>query len=981
MSHHAPQTCIDIECNYESSEADAYLRHYLRDHSNLCPYTCTHCKDIFISEEELKAHICRKQPKIDESYQHRISMALKALPPLPTRDKIVQWIFDNIPPPPKDQQQEHCYREGIYQCLGKNKGFLEENGCWMEIAAKVQSRVPIQALVSVTFCNAKFEALSANRIYESILRIYPEAAQKASKTVIGGINEHLKNSGRFRRVGKSVEEKTKSGHFPKGKDLWSVEKSQRRNVKLQAKAFINQETDHQETDTDHQETDTDHQETDTDHQETDTDHYDSERTNSQLVVLALKDGPKTLDNMYQWISRKQLLSRAQIARAARSLKLERQGDLYVLRDGIKLSRKRCLSAPTSKAKRIRTNIIQGIYPTFLVTNTISCSPQPCADDMYIGSEIDNPQEEDPEENDLEQNDSHEDNPKDTDPGLLIGGIGTLIQPGDQGQQAKEMHQRLVLLHKASFYYGSGGAGLEEIRNKFVSDGFVHELVYNIHVEEKWARERADMGDGFTAIAHICGGILSNIHELLFSKTLLKPLPPPESTISFEADEKNTRALFLAKDACFSCLTQHAQSKSCPPLPKPCPPLPKPVYPSPRHSYSYYDLLSLLPWEHGSSLTSAQPTYTVYCWLRHHRRRPATDREITDAILRYCETVGKDEKGDDLLCLKSANTAFSATARTKGQNTSPQIPRISSATRTEGQDTSPQVPTVARIEKQDTPRTSSAARTEGQNTEMTVPSGLSLVQSSTESMPNSISLAEQSVSLQISVPTPTLHSQDLMQPSTSNSCFRSTNRADTYVDLPQAHGDSPAAETVKLTIKHPNRPDTTIEIEKMHQMAQLSEAYFKKIGRDSGSFDFFSTCIKPERTIESLNLQDGDMLYAFEQTHDGLSPAQRKPNSIVVSIKDNLDRETVFTMLPKTKMQLAMRHFCQQWTKSRWNVDFYTPNGQKVLGEDTPEELGIKDGDTVEARIRTASVTTTSVTPAPDKTRIPRGRVSRSKVMN
>ncbi|KAF8851602.1 hypothetical protein BDZ45DRAFT_808195 [Acephala macrosclerotiorum] len=97
MSHHAPQTCI--ECNYESSEADAYLRHYLRDHSNLCPYTCTHCKDIFISEEELKAHICRKQPKIDEnddkietieisSYQHRISMALKALPPLPTRDKM-----------------------------------------------------------------------------------------------------------------------------------------------------------------------------------------------------------------------------------------------------------------------------------------------------------------------------------------------------------------------------------------------------------------------------------------------------------------------------------------------------------------------------------------------------------------------------------------------------------------------------------------------------------------------------------------------------------------------------------------------------------------------------------------------------------------------------------------------------------------------------------------------------------------------------
>ncbi|CZR65279.1 uncharacterized protein PAC_15179 [Phialocephala subalpina] len=705
-SHSAPDTCVT--CDYEYSEVDEYVQHYLTDHSNIGRYICTHCQNISISEEDVEAHVCQRQLETNQelkklelpelpyslevsqnySQEYKISLALKALPESPTRDVIAQWILDHVPPASK--YKSNC-RELTFRTLPK-KFHQTENGGWKDIETdkhKLRTRIPIDRLIAIAFYKASFAPLSAHGIYESSKEIYRDPSLSKAKFV-ATITAHLKRKNdRYIIVGETVEQMTKTRYIPKAKELWSVIQDQQKTVTLLASSILNQETNND----------------------------DPGIPFPDLVRLARANGQKTYDDIYEWITAKYPIhvgARKKIRDAAGRIR-------------VGISRKRPqLSALSSPNEESPTSFLSAYAPDLsTVRRSDTLSSSPCTNYNRLGR--------------AETDDSETHDPKKGDPDLVNNGVGDPIQSRDQEKQAKEMHKRLILLHRASFYYGNEGDGLDEIRNEMVSHSFLNELLYSLHVEEKQARERVHMGDGWMLMAHFAGVILAKIHELLFTEALIQPSPLFESAMSFEeVDAENVNALFPSEAGCFSCLTGHDQSETCRPVANS-----PPAYPSPRQKYRYYDLLLLLWVENGSV---AQPV--VHRWLKHHRS--ASDSEILDCIRRFCEAVGRNEKGDNLLKLRARFKDFPDLSRT---------------------DTTFEDPASA------------TDRIEAPYIPATVPSGPPLILSPA-------GLLEDHVPLQISVPTATHHSRNLTQSSISNPRPRSASCPDIYGDLPQAQNDAP-----------------------------------------------------------------------------------------------------------------------------------------------------------------------------------------------
>jgi hypothetical protein len=185
-----------------------------------------------------------------------------------------------------------------------------------------------------------------------------------------------------------------------------------------------------------------------------------------------------------------------------------------------------------------------------------------------------------------------------------------------------MYKRLAILLRASYYYyQSGGVGLKEIANQEVPHHFLIELLYNLRVEERQARERKQMGEGWVWLAHFSGVILSNIHKILFTKPLLEILPPP--SLSYEEVSKDAKSLFAAKGCCFSCLANHEPADACQPFASSWQ-----AYPSPHSKSNYYELFLFLFGKQATFSALSKPI--VSSWLKHNRPS-ATDSERLDYI--------------------------------------------------------------------------------------------------------------------------------------------------------------------------------------------------------------------------------------------------------------------------------------------------------------------------------------------------------------
>ncbi|KAG4428971.1 hypothetical protein IFR05_015547 [Cadophora sp. M221] len=572
-SHTKPDTCIECPFKYPKADefvlrADEYIKHYLREHSSILPsrYICDRCQEISLSGQD--CHRCQQEPQTNQglddfslassetwSQEYKISLALKSLPRLPTRETIAEWILGEYPPAARSQSG---FKPLIYRILRNKFQETTENG-WEDPAPnnhQCRERIPTERLIPIAFSLAEFKPLSSEKIYTLTKPICGDLSVSEASH-LSAIKAHLERSKNYK----------KSGTTSEGKHLWSIIEEHLGHVTLAAQLALKRADD-----------------------------KDPGISFPDLVRQARAHEKETPQDIYEYVSIKypfHARSRKRIMDAARRVQ-------------VGISKKRPpQSALEKQSKRIRT------APPARTTSLIH---SPARSSVR----------------------SHTFNP-------LDHGIAEPIEPGSRADQVKVMHQKLLLISTASYVYRSEGIGLEEVRDGTVPGSFVRELVYNLHLLERQARDRAHMGDGCKLTAHLAGTILSRLYNLLFGETLIQPFPLSESVLPVGAiHQEDPDVLFSAGAGCFSCLMDHDQSVACQKPATRAPP-----YPSPRFQYNYHDLLLLL-FEQVSSIGLADTV--IYRWLRHHRSG-ASKGEIHDCISKYCETVETDGEGYNLLNLK------------------------------------------------------------------------------------------------------------------------------------------------------------------------------------------------------------------------------------------------------------------------------------------------------------------------------------------
>ncbi|RDL31554.1 uncharacterized protein BP5553_09763 [Venustampulla echinocandica] len=608
-----------ILCSTTVEGASEYLEHCRRKHWKV-KYRCLRCKLRFASRTDIRNHRnhhIQDDPEQEQNrlgillnhcYVAKIAKALEALQESPTREIIAEWILDNDPPPPEHRRR--C-RAAVFATL-REKFDKTEEGHWIA-TTKSATRSQIGRLVAIAFYERNFQHSSEEQIYELIKGDYPGQSKHC---VIDTIRGHLT----YTQYRYGADKKKKDPNDPI--TTWHIRRGLKGEVEFQAIAALSGQTVF----------------------------ADPGLTKPQLVVEALGYGPKNDVELYRWIARRypfHIGAKKAILETAIKLKLPKARGRYYLRDSdvIQLKGKRKGALPISSlhhaAKRMRVNVNGNGNDTSLFQCISKLTPE--SDTMQRCHTL-SPRSGSPPNADIrgypKRNDPVKGGHEEDDPNLLQNDIGTPIKPGEQ---AEDMYRRLALLYRGSNFYRKGGEGLKEIANQGVSKWFLDELVYGLHVEEGQASERKELGLGWAWIAHISGDILSNIHTVLFTKPLFKILPPPPS--SYEG--KDAKSLFAAKGCCFSCLINHEPASACQLSAR----LWRP-YPSPHFKYDCNELFLILLGEHASSSTLSKSI--VHRWLRQHRPS-ATERERSTYIEQFCDTVGEDENGDDILALKSRFT--------------------------------------------------------------------------------------------------------------------------------------------------------------------------------------------------------------------------------------------------------------------------------------------------------------------------------------
>jgi TRF2-interacting telomeric protein/Rap1 - C terminal domain len=230
-----------------------------------------------------------------------------------------------------------------------------------------------------------------------------------------------------------------------------------------------------------------------------------------------------------------------------------------------------------------------------------------------------------------------------DPNIVDNGIGAAISRNNYQTMARS---KCLLLYRATFYYGRGGYGLEQIRNKAVSAMDMRLLFFALYTENKQSGERVDMGRGFKILADLTATILRQIHEVLFTEPIFDPLwcnkiPGETPLLSYDiASPENIEALFPASNDCALCLQSHKMHECQLRKASIMPICPKPTGPIRRDSHR--DLIyMLLAGKYGSLKTLTEPT--IRAWVQLFR--PTTTEQFSGHLHMYCDLSGQGPKGD------------------------------------------------------------------------------------------------------------------------------------------------------------------------------------------------------------------------------------------------------------------------------------------------------------------------------------------------
>lgn len=231
-----------------------------------------------------------------------------------------------------------------------------------------------------------------------------------------------------------------------------------------------------------------------------------------------------------------------------------------------------------------------------------------------------------------------------DPEIVENGIGDAIRRESHPAMARSI---CLVLYRGTFYYGKGGHGLKQIRDKAVSNMDMHQLMYALYKENKQTGERAHMGDGWEIRADLSATILRQIHGVLFIEPIFDPLwwkkdAGEAPLLSYDtASPENIEALFPPGNGCVLCLQSHEMTECQRREAGSVPICPKPIGQYRRDSHS--DIISmLLAGKYGSFTTLTKPT--IQAWVQFFRPETTTV-EFLGHLHKHCELSGRGPKGD------------------------------------------------------------------------------------------------------------------------------------------------------------------------------------------------------------------------------------------------------------------------------------------------------------------------------------------------
>jgi small ubiquitin-related modifier len=90
-----------------------------------------------------------------------------------------------------------------------------------------------------------------------------------------------------------------------------------------------------------------------------------------------------------------------------------------------------------------------------------------------------------------------------------------------------------------------------------------------------------------------------------------------------------------------------------------------------------------------------------------------------------------------------------------------------------------------------------------------------------------------------------------------------------------------------------------------------------------------------------------------QGHEGESPSPGEGDSnshVNLTVKDPQGEETYFKVRRVTKMKKLFSAFCRKSNTDPNSMRFFY-QGERILDDQTPEDLGLRDGDKIDAFVR------------------------------
>jgi hypothetical protein len=163
--------------------------------------------------------------------------------------------------------------------------------------------------------------------------------------------------------------------------------------------------------------------------------------------------------------------------------------------------------------------------------------------------------------------------------------------------------------------------------------------------------------------------------------------------------------------------------------------------------------------------------------------------------------------------------------------------------------------------------------------------------------------------------------------------------------------------LNVSVRDQDGNDLLFKIKKSTPLKKVMDAYCERQGKNRGlvRFLFEGSRVQDTDTPDGLDLEDGDMIEVFLEQQGGEGSQAGEPEvdaskHMNITVRDDSSLEVTFKLKKSTPLKKLMDAFARQHGKAPDTLRFYTPEGHRVLPEDTPDSIELEEGDVLDVHI-------------------------------